>query len=66
VSLFRSPSFQPDKFDDKSLLLFLHLSSWTDFVNYPNWSEPVSLLDFLSGNRYDSLPPRVLLYATRD
>jgi hypothetical protein len=51
VALFRSLSFQLEKLDDKSLFLFLHLLSLTDFVNYPNWPKPVSLPDFLSGNR---------------
>jgi hypothetical protein len=35
MDLFRSPSFQPEKHDDKSLFLFLHLSPLTDFVNSP-------------------------------
>jgi hypothetical protein len=36
MDLFRSPSFHPEKPDGKSLFLFLHLSSLTDFVNHPN------------------------------
>jgi hypothetical protein len=56
MDLFRSPSFQPEKLTDKSLFLFLHLLSLTDFVNCPNWSKPVLLPDFLSGNRLWQVP----------
>jgi hypothetical protein len=51
MDLCRFPSFQLEKLEDKSLFLFLHLWSLMDFVKYPNWSKPVSLSDFLSGNR---------------
>jgi hypothetical protein len=51
MDFFRFPSFQPEQLDDKSLFLFLHLWSITDFVNYPNWSKPVSLPGLLSGHR---------------
>jgi hypothetical protein len=51
MDLFWIPILSARKPDDKSLFLFLHLSSLTDFINYPKWSKPVPFPDFLSRNR---------------
>jgi hypothetical protein len=59
LMVFWSPSFQPEKFDDKSLFLLLHLSSLTDFVNYPNWSTPVSPLLFFREIGYQAYLPEL-------
>jgi hypothetical protein len=57
---FGAPIFQPEKVHHKSLLLLLHLSSITYFINHKNWERFVSFCDFLSGNFYNSLSGMVL------
>jgi hypothetical protein len=51
---FGAPTFQREKFHHESLLLPLHLSPITYFMNHKYWERFISFCDYLYGNFYYS------------